>query len=200
MPWYIKLNYLELLRSSDGLNCFQWSHTVSCAIRDNLPWSARQYTNYTFKCIYVKISSTNYLPFCSALNTLNGFLGCWWSTDHFLDHYSDFTMSIMASRMTGNPNVCSTVCSGLHERKHQSSASLTLCGVNPQVTGGFPHKKAINAENVSMSWRHHYNSLPWKAVSLSIPFAKNCTVRKWSKWHILQSAMKIWQYYFVGIW
>ena len=40
------------------------------------------------------------------------------------------------------------------ERKYQSSVPLAFCERNPPVTGGFPSQRAINAENVSMSWRH----------------------------------------------
>ena len=40
------------------------------------------------------------------------------------DHYSDVTMSGMASEITGISTVCPTVCSGAHQRQHQSSASL----------------------------------------------------------------------------
>ena len=35
--------------------------------------------------------------------------------------YSDVTMSIMASQITGISSVCPTVCSGAHQRKHRSS-------------------------------------------------------------------------------
>ena len=35
-------------------------------------------------------------------------------------------MSVMASQITGVPIVCSTVCSGAHQRKYQSSASLAF--------------------------------------------------------------------------
>ena len=41
-------------------------------------------------------------------------------------HYSDVIMSTMASQITGVSIVCSAVCSGAHQRKHQSSASLAF--------------------------------------------------------------------------
>ena len=41
-------------------------------------------------------------------------------------HYSDVTMSAMVSRITGISTVCSTFCSGKHQRKHQSSVSLAF--------------------------------------------------------------------------
>ena len=69
-------------------------------------------------------------------------------------HYIDVTISAMASQITGISDVYSTVCSGAHQRKHQSSTSLAF-ERNPPVTGGFPSQRASNAENVSIWWRQH---------------------------------------------
>ena len=41
-------------------------------------------------------------------------------------HYGDVLMSAMASQITGTSAVCSTVCSGAGQRKHQSSTSLVF--------------------------------------------------------------------------
>ena len=41
-------------------------------------------------------------------------------------HYSDVIMSVIASQITGVSIVCSTVCWGADQRKHQSSASLAF--------------------------------------------------------------------------
>ena len=41
-------------------------------------------------------------------------------------HFSDVIMSEMASQITGISNVCSIVCSGVDQRKHQNSASLAF--------------------------------------------------------------------------
>ena len=41
-------------------------------------------------------------------------------------HYSDVTMGATASEMTHISTVCSTVCSGAHQRKHQISSSLAF--------------------------------------------------------------------------
>ena len=38
--------------------------------------------------------------------------------------------------------------------KHQSSVT-GFCEGNPSVAGGFPSQRARNAENLSISWRHH---------------------------------------------
>ena len=70
-------------------------------------------------------------------------------------HYSDVITGAMASQITGASIVYSTVCSGVDQRKHQSSASLAFVRgihgwpVNP------PSQRASNAENVSTWWRHH---------------------------------------------
>ena len=70
-------------------------------------------------------------------------------------------MSAMASQITGISIVCSTVCSSLGQRKHQSSASL--------VTGGFPSQRASNTENVSI-WRCHHG---WQSTLTS---CRKCTL------------------------
>ena len=57
-------------------------------------------------------------------------------------------MGVMASQITSLTIVYSTVYSGADQRKHQSSASLALCG---EFTGEFPTQRASNAENVSLS-------------------------------------------------
>ena len=44
----------------------------------------------------------------------------------FTDHYSDVIMSTMAYQNTGVSIVCSTVCSGTYQWKHQSPASLAF--------------------------------------------------------------------------
>ena len=66
-----------------------------------------------------------------------------------ISHNSDVIMSAMTSQITGVSVVCSNVCSGADQRKHQCSASLAF------VTGGFRSQRASNAEKVSISWRHH---------------------------------------------
>ena len=59
-----------------------------------------------------------------------------------------------ASQITGNPTVCSTVCSGEHQRSVKSPRHWPLWG---ECTGDWwiPWQRASNAENVSIWWRHH---------------------------------------------
>ena len=42
-------------------------------------------------------------------------------------HYSDVIMSAMPSQITGVSIVCSTICWGTDQRKHQRSSSLAFC-------------------------------------------------------------------------
>ena len=62
----------------------------------------------------------------------------------------------MASQITSLTIVYSTVYSGADQRKHQRSVSLAFV----RVPGKLPAQMAINAENVSIWWRHH--GLPLK--------------------------------------
>ena len=70
-------------------------------------------------------------------------------------HYDDVTMGGMASLITNLTIVYSTVYSDADQRKHQSSASLAFVWGIHRGPVNSPHKKASNAENVSIWWRHH---------------------------------------------
>ena len=63
----------------------------------------------------------------------------------------------MPLQITGNSNVCSSACSGLHHMRQQSSTALALCQGHSPVTGGFTSQSASNEESVSMSWHLHEN-------------------------------------------
>ena len=79
-------------------------------------------------------------------------------------------MSAIASQITSLTIVYSIVYSGADQRKQKSSASLAfvcVCvggggggGGDSLVTGEFSAQMAINAENVSIWWRHHVYSYP----------------------------------------
>ena len=69
----------------------------------------------------------------------------------FDNPYSNVIMSAMASKITG----FSIACSGANQIKYQSSPSLAFArGIHrwPMYSA---HKWAINAEIVSIWWRHH---------------------------------------------
>ena len=61
-------------------------------------------------------------------------------------HYTDVTMSPMASQITNLGIVYSTIYSGSDQRKYQSSASQAF---------EFSAQKGSNAENVFIWWCHH---------------------------------------------
>ena len=70
-------------------------------------------------------------------------------------HYNDVIMSAVVPQITNVSIVCSTVGLGADQRKHQSSASLAFVRGIHWWPVNSPHKKARNAENVSIWWRHH---------------------------------------------
>ena len=60
-----------------------------------------------------------------------------------------------ASQITSLGIVYSTVYSGVNQRKHQSSASLAFVRRIHRGPVNSPHKRASNAENGFIWWRHH---------------------------------------------
>ena len=68
-------------------------------------------------------------------------------------------MGAMASQITSLTIVYSNVNSGADQRKHQSSASLALCG-------DFPAQRASSAENVPIWWRHHAFNILLEVVAV----------------------------------
>ena len=72
---------------------------------------------------------------------------------HYSDiimHFSEVTMSAMASEITGSSIVCSTVCSGAQQRNTKAQRHWPLWG---KTTGGT--QRASNAEYVSNWWCQH---------------------------------------------
>ena len=76
-------------------------------------------------------------------------------TQHGGFHYTDVTMSPMASKITRLTIVYSTVCSSRRSKKTSKRRVTGLCAGNSPVTGEFPAQRASNAEKVSIWWRHH---------------------------------------------
>ena len=70
-------------------------------------------------------------------------------------HYSDVIMNPMASQITGVSLVCTTVCSGTDQRKHQSSASLAFVSGIHWWPVDSPHKGPVTRIFFSVWWRHH---------------------------------------------
>ena len=77
-------------------------------------------------------------------------------------------MGAMASEITGVSIVCSTVCSGGHQRKHQSSASLAFLRWIHRWPVDSPHKGSVRREmfpfeyvimETAVTWCRHYELL-----------------------------------------
>ena len=71
---------------------------------------------------------------CRPCTTVNG---------HHFTHYSDVIMRAMAYKITFVSVICSTVCSGADQRKHQSSASLDFVRVIHRWPVDSPHKRPV---------------------------------------------------------
>ena len=69
-------------------------------------------------------------------------------------------ISAIASQITGVSIACPNVCLSAYQRKHQSSASLAFVRWSHRWPVDSPHKGASNAENVSIWWRHHAQTIP----------------------------------------
>ena len=112
-----------------------------------------------FKKLYMKMLCAQWGAFCSSFTMLSNNLTQWANMPHIIAimdlrksiswiHYSDVIQGAIASEITSLTIVYSTVYSGAHQRKYQSSATLALCVGNSPVTGEFPAQRASNAENV----------------------------------------------------
>ena len=80
------------------------------------------------------------------------------STTLYICHYNDFIMNAMASRITGVSSVCSTVCSGADQRKHQSSASLTFEGGIHRWPVNSPHKWPVTRKIFPFMTHHGHRT------------------------------------------
>ena len=77
----------------------------------------------------------------------------------FTHHYSDFTMSAMASQITSVSIVCLTVCPGADQRKHQSSASMAFVkGIHQWPNDSLTKGQYVRA--------NHINQWNWEVVWL----------------------------------
>ena len=92
--------------------------------------------------------------------------------------YSGVIMSVMMSHITGVSIVCSTVCSGADQRKHQKLLVTGLCG--------FPSQRASMAENVSIWWRHHVSV--WNAHHVCPPRLLRVESDLWPGCHVRVTA------------
>ena len=107
-----------------------------------------------------------------ALYLLNGFVsterkGSRWP------HYSDVIMSAMASQITGVSIVCSTVCSGAGQRKHQSSASLAF-------VRGIHRWPVVSLHKGSVTQKFHFITSSWRQ-KLEVRYTHSDTKRIYNR-------------------
>ena len=82
-------------------------------------------------------------------------------------------MSAMASHITGVSIVCSTVCSGADQGKHQGSASLAFVrGIHWSLVNS-PHKRPVTRK-MFPRWRHHGSVTPIRVGCLHLELAYIC--------------------------
>ena len=85
-------------------------------------------------------------------------------------------MGTVASQITSLTIVYSTVYSDADQRKHLKLHVTGLCAGNSPGTGEFPAQMASNAENVSVSWRHHEKHVRCGSVIVSAWFLSLASV------------------------
>ena len=79
-------------------------------------------------------------------------------------HYSEAIKSAMASQISGISIVCSIICSGADQRKHQSSVSLTFVRGIHRWRVDSPHKRPVTRkmflfDDVKMDRGYQYQSV-----------------------------------------
>ena len=130
-PEWVKLDFAKLIKSI--------LHDESSEAQYQSFWNDRR---TLFIELYFYWWNNIFLRY---FQNLDGNERSWWHRIPCETVIHDVIMSAMASQITSLTIVYSIVYSGVDQRKHQSSASLAF------VRG----KRVSNAENVSISWRHH---------------------------------------------
>ena len=92
---------------------------------------------------------------------------------HTWSHNNDVTMSAMASQIAGVSIVCSSVCSGVDQRKHQSSASVDFVRGIHRWPLNSPHtrpvtRKMLPFDDVIMSCEENSPYSWWGAMNMLI--------------------------------
>ena len=117
---------------------------------NNIQWKI--YKNWN---VYSKKHTWILFYFRSGINWLNTFRH---EQKHF--YYGDVIMSAMASLITGVSIVCSDVCSGADQRRHQSSASLAFVRGIHRWPVDSPHKGPVMRKMFSFDdeimYRRHF--------------------------------------------
>ena len=90
-------------------------------------------------------------------------------------HCSDVIMSVMASQITDISIICSTVCSGVDQRRHQSSASLAFVRGIHRWPVDCSHKQYAahdirRVREVSMGFPLQAKMDPWNGSQVKLKF------------------------------
>ena len=123
---------LQFLFNNIEINWDQMRHTVEFIYT----WQALRYLHDGHTCQIYDVKNSNIWigPHQSMLP---------WMFQGAPSHYTDVIISAMASQITGVSIDYSAVCSGAHQRKHQSSASLTFVGEIHRWPVNSPHKRPV---------------------------------------------------------
>ena len=96
-------------------------------------------------------------------------------------------MDIMASQIFSNSILYSTVCSGTHQRKHQSSALLAFVRGTHGWPVDSPHKGPVTrkyfhfSDDVIMTWWYTTRDImTWKRFPHNWPFVRQPTGQSWA--------------------
>ena len=111
-------------------------------------------------------------------------------------YHNDVIMGAMASQITSLTIVYSTVYSGADHR-HQSSASQAFVRGIHRWPVNSPHKCPVNAENVSIWWRHQGFSHKYLQKTIARPLGRGMRCLLWIQ-HLIdflhQFLRLSWQY------
>ena len=117
--------------------------------------------------------------------------------DLFASHYTDVTMSLMASQMTSLGIVYSTVHLGADQRKHQSTASLTFVWRIHRGPVNSPHKRPVTRKMfpfddvIMIMWQNatHYRTMYYALFQIKRSRSHGC---------LLCGSMPVWPTRFIS--
>ena len=104
-----------------------------------------------------QIKSIYYIRDPFSLSHLQALFDNWLIAVSMREHYRVVIMSAMASPIIRVSIVCSTVCSGLHEKEKSKLRVAGICEGNSPVTGEFPAQSPVTRrmlplDDVIMEW------------------------------------------------
>ena len=104
-------------------------------------------------------------------------------------------MSVMASQIIDNSDVCSLVILTSTTQKYQRPALLTFCEENQAMTGRLPSQRASYANSIYIPWRHLVTS---HKISRPVGAYKNIAVYHRYRIAVCNYRMLLWKTYWHG--